>query len=377
MQTEGLPYEVFGTVSEFQATLSDPNLWDERKGFSVVWSGLQAHLGALRDLVQRRPAHTPCVLLCHPILVPLAAIAKHSRAGTRIVCAYLAPSNLCSSHSLLTAGSLPIPRWVPLACKRLLWRLIHKVWIDPGTLPSLNRWRLAHQLPAVSGFFAHLQQSPDASVGLFPAWLAGKQADWPAPFTEGHFPYGAHDKTSQLDPALERFLAQGDAPIGFTPGTGHRHAADYFAIALQTLQKLGRRGLLITPYAAQVPQDLPPQVMWLAQAPFELLLPRLSALVHHGGIGTTAEAFRAGIPQLVVPYAFDQFDNGLRAKNLGVAQVVLARKLSVRRLQQGLATLLASEQVKQRCAAIASQMRHGPAPAWLVQRVEAAMGLGG
>lgn len=277
MQSEGLPYALFGSVSEFHAALNDPHLWDERKGFSVVWKGLQPHFGVLRDLVQRQPADTQCVVLCHPMLVPMAAIAKQSRADTRIVCAYLAPSNLCGSHDFLTAGSLPIPRWAPLACKRMLWRLIHKVWIDPGTLPSLNRWHLAHQLPAVPSIFAHIHQSPDASIGLFPDWLAGKQADWPTPFTEGHFPYGPHCNTSQLQPDLEQFLAQGEAPIGFTPGTGHRHAAG----------------------------------------------------------------------------------------------------LSVKRLHQGLARLLASEQVKQHCAAIARQLHQGPAPAWLVQRVEAAMGLGG
>lgn len=221
MQSEGLPYALFGSVSEFHAALNDPHLWDERKGFSVVWKGLQPHFGVLRDLVQRQPADTQCVVLCHPMLVPMAAIAKQSRADTRIVCAYLAPSNLCGSHDFLTAGSLPIPCWAPLACKRMLWRLIHKVWIDPGTLPSLNRWRLAHQLPAVPSIFAHIHQSPDASIGLFPDWLAGKQADWPTPFTEGHFPYAPHGNTSQLQPDLEQFLAQGEAPHWLYP----RHRA--------------------------------------------------------------------------------------------------------------------------------------------------------
>jgi rhamnosyltransferase subunit B len=375
MQSEGLAYQVFGTASEFQATLNDPNLWDERKGFGVIWKGLQPYFGVVRDMVECQSANTPCMLLCHPMLAPLANIAKCSRPDLHVVCAYLAPSNLCSSYNFLTAGSLGIPGWTPLQWKRLLWRLIHKVWIDPVTLPSLNHWRLANKLPAVSSFFDHISRSPDTSIGLFPAWFSSKQPDWPLPFTEGNFPYGAQDKTLSLNPALEQFLAQGEAPIGFTPGTGHRHAADYFAIALQTLKKMGCRGLLITPHAVQVPQDLPPNVMWLAQAPFNLLLPRLSVLVHHGGIGTTAEAFRAGIPQFVVPYAFDQFDNGLRAKSLGVAEVVLARRLSVRRLHKGLARLLASEQVKQNCAAIASKVSAGPAPAWLVQRVETSLGL--
>ncbi len=373
MQSEGLPYEVFGTVSEFQAVLDEPTLWDERKGFGVVWKAMTTHLGALRDMVERQPANIRCVLLCHPLLVPSADIAKFARPDTRVVCAYLAPSNLCSSYDFLTAGSLPIPRWTPLSWRQSLWRLIQKLWIVAEMLPSLNQWRDTNNLPAVSGFFAHIHQSPDASLGLFPDWFATKQADWPVPFTEGNFPYPLHEKKSPLSPALVEFLAQGDAPIAFTPGTGHRHAANYFAIALKTLEKLGRRGLFITPHAEQVPQNLPSNVMRLDHAPFNILLPRLSALVHHGGIGTTAEAFRAGIPQLVVPYAFDQFDNGLRAKSLGVGEVIYAKRLTVRRLQNGLTKLLASEQVKQNCAAIANKVRLGTEPSWLIQRVEAAL----
>src|SRR6202012_1799180 len=54
-----------------------------------------------------------------------------------------------------------------------------------------------------------------------------------------------------------------------------------------------------------------------AYVPLRALLPRCAALVHHGGIGTTAEALRAGVPQVIVPLAFDQFDNAARVRALG------------------------------------------------------------
>ncbi len=49
----------------------------------------------------------------------------------------------------------------------------------------------------------------------------------------------------------------------------------------------------------------------------DALVPRLAALVHHGGIGTTAQAMRAGVPQLITPFAHDQFDNAARVERLG------------------------------------------------------------
>lgn len=375
MQSQGLEYTVFGTITEFQSLLDDPDLWDERKGFGVIWKGLEPHFGTIRELVEQLAANTRCVLLCHPILVPIVSLAKSSRPDLRIVCAYLAPSNLCSSHDFLTAGSLRIPRWVPLACRRLLWRLIHRILIDPVMLPRLNSFRTASQLPPVAGFFDHMHQASDASIGLFPDWFASVQPDWPSPFFQGDFPIMPSEATASLSPQLERFLSEGEAPIAFTPGTGHRHAAQYFATALKTLERLKRRGLFITPYAAQVPDNLPPQIMWLDHAPFKLLLPRLAALVHHGGIGTTADAFRSGTPQLIVPYAFDQFDNGLRAKNLGVADVLLARQMTVRRLHNRLVHLLSSGAVAQSCVEVSERAAQNSIQSSLVGPLKKALGI--
>ena len=56
-------------------------------------------------------------------------------------------------------------------------------------------------------------------------------------------------------------------------------------------------------------------------APLSRLLPHAAALVHHGGIGTTAQALRAGTPQLVFPFSYDQIDNGLRLRRLGVGDL--------------------------------------------------------
>jgi phosphoribosylformylglycinamidine synthase len=53
---------------------------------------------------------------------------------------------------------------------------------------------------------------------------------------------------------------------------------------------LNQRALLITPFADQLHHPLPPHAHAVSYAPFDALLPRLAALVHHGGIGTTAQA---------------------------------------------------------------------------------------
>lgn len=340
VQATGLAYAAFGTHEQAQQVLDDPALWDERKGFGVVWRGLLPSLNEIHALLVAHAQAGPCSVLCHPFLVPVVAMARAQQPSLRIVCAYLAPSTLRTVHHPLAVGSLNVPAWVPLAWRRALWRAIDRYSIDPDLLPGLNAARAAQGLPPVASFLPHMEAAPDASVGLFPPWYAHRQPDWPASFVEGQFPLRPVPPGQQLPAELEDFLTAGPAPIAFTPGTGHRHAAGYFESAMAVLRSLGRRGLFITPFGEQVPATLPPQVHWVPHAPFELLLPRLAVLVHHGGIGTTAEAMRAGVPQLVVPFAFDQFDNGQRVQRLNAGRVLPAARAIPRRLRREISALL-------------------------------------
>ena len=90
-----------------------------------------------------------------------------------------------------------------------------------------------------------------------------------------------------------------------------------------------------------------------AYIPFSALLPRAAALVHHGGIGTLAQGLAAGRPHLVMPMAFDQFDNAARLVRLGVGRVLRPRRFTGPAVARELAALLDSDVVADRCAAVA------------------------
>jgi UDP:flavonoid glycosyltransferase YjiC (YdhE family) len=90
-------------------------------------------------------------------------------------------------------------------------------------------------------------------------------------------------------------------------------------------RRLGRRGLLLSRYRDQLPADLPPGVRHFDYVPLSRVLPRAAALVSHGGIGTLSQALAAGIPQLIMPLGFDQFDNAARLGRLGVAATLTPR----------------------------------------------------
>ena len=114
-------------------------------------------------------------------------------------------------------------------------------------------------------------------------------------------------------------LAEGEAPIVFTSGSAMTRGNDFFAASAAACELLGRRALFVTRFPNQLPRPLPALVHHIHHAPFSQLLPRAAALVHRGGIGTAAQALKAGVPQLVAPCCYDQFDNAAHLQRLGVS----------------------------------------------------------
>jgi rhamnosyltransferase subunit B len=354
----GLPFQALGSEKEFLAVVADPDLWHPRKGLALVMRGMRAGLELLPAYMDTLPL-APCVMVAHPLVLAAAQLCRTGRPQLRIAAVFLAPSNLRTVHDPLTLGPLPVPRWVPLAWRRWLFRRLDASLIDPHALPDLNAARLARKLPPVPHFVDHMQEVADLSVTLFPDWFGKTQPDWPRPLLSGQFQLYDPNIDAALPAALQAFLSQGARPVVFTPGSGNRHAAAYFSDALHAVGRLGIRAVFLTPHREQVPAQLPPAVLWQAYLPFRALLPHVAALVHHGGIGTTAEALRAGIPQLVVPLGFDQFDNGARVRALGAGTVLFAplaprfrrRSLLVRKLRW----LLSSDALAARCREVAAR----------------------
>ena len=223
-----------------------------------------------------------------------------------------------------------------MALRRGLWRRIDRRYIDPACLPELNAARAAAGLAPVAHFMPHLNAVADQSITLFPAWYAGTPPDWPKPLLRGGFPLFDPAPDTALAGEVRAFLAAGEAPVVITLGTFQRHGAPVLAQVVAAVRALGRRALVLAADQASLTVPLADDLLWRPYVPLRLLLPHAAALVHHGGIGTTAEALRAAVPQLVLPWAFDQFDNAQRVVALGTGQTLATRRLRPERLQSTL-----------------------------------------
>ena len=99
-------------------------------------------------------------------------------------------------------------------------------------------------------------------------------------------------------------------------------ARDFYEQSIEAAKILNRRAVMLYGIFNEQPKGLDADRVGFDYAPYSQLFPRACAVVHQGGVGTTSQVLRAGIPHLIMPYSHDQPDNAARCKRLGVAQII-------------------------------------------------------
>ncbi len=158
---------------------------------------------------------------------------------------------------------------------------------------------------------------------------------------------------------LIRFLDAGPLPLVFTLGSSAVvDAGPFYDHSATAAKLLGRRAvLLVGKDPRNRPATLPDGIVAFDYAPFSELFPRAAAIVHQGGIGTTAQAMRSGRPMLVMPYAHDQPDNAERVTRLGIARTIPRHRYTPGRATAELRHLLDNPVYCQRALEIGRQIQ--------------------
>jgi UDP:flavonoid glycosyltransferase YjiC (YdhE family) len=197
------------------------------------------------------------------------------------------------------------------------------------------------------------QFAPELTLALFSRVLADPQPDWPLHTRVTGFVF--YDEPNRLPPEVEQFLADGPAPLVFTLGSAVVSAAGrFYQESVEAVRRLGCRAVLLIGTDPQnlLTEPLPECVLAVPYAPHSSLFPRAQAIIHQGGIGTTAQALRAGHPMLVVPHAYDQPDNASRVVKLGVARTLFPKRYVATRVAAELQGLLAEPSYARRAAEV-------------------------
>ena len=350
----GLDFVPVGTDRDFRDMIGDPDLWHPTRGWRKVFAGTVDQILPLQYHALK-PRLVPGDTVLVGATLAFGARVLRDETGVPMASVHLQPSIMRSAHATPKLPGMPLPRWSPRWLKRGLFAAADRFVLDPVIGTPLNAFRATRGLPPVGNVTSHWWHAPDRVIGLWPAWFAPPRPDWPPQTRLTGFPQFDERGLEPLPAELTTFLDAGEPPVAFTPGSAMSHGHAFFRAAAEACALLGRRGVLLTRHAAQLPQTLPPGVVHVPYAPFSELLPRCAALVHHGGIGTTAQALAAGVPQLVMPLSHDQPDNAERVAKLGVGDVIGVRAFRAPAVARKLRRLIESPEVKARCRAVADR----------------------
>ncbi len=225
---------------------------------------------------------------------------------------------------------------------------------------------LARLNPVTRGQF-----SPHGSLALFSHHLGAGQPDWPVRTRQTGFlfydrlgqgmPGSAKQGRDHVSADLAQFLEADKPPILFTLGSSAvMQPGSFFAESLNAIELLGERAILLVGHKEQADlrTPLPKSVFVADYVPFSEVMPRVAAIVHQGGIGTTAQSLRAGKPMLVVPWAHDQPDNAERLRKLGVGRWIPRNHYRGATVARALRALLDEPRHAQRASTVAAEIQN-------------------
>lgn len=338
------------------------------------------------------------LLVTHPFSFAGPLVAQTMNAQTtklRWVSTALTPMSFLSAHDP------PVPARVP-AFGRLRalgpgvngWLLARgegmtRAWIEP-----VYQLRAELGLPPGRHPLFGGQHSPQLALALFSPEFGPPQPDWPPQVRVTGFVF--HDRTPESDEAIEQaatiereaagygevsvpsdgikdfsnsseepsadieaFLQAGPPPVVFTLGSSAvRDAGNFYEASVAAAQQLDCRAVLLIGDEDNRPrQPLPANIAAFGYAPYSQLFPRARAIVHQGGVGTVAQAMRAGVPMLVVPYSHDQPDNAARIVRLGVGRTVRRARYTPALAARELQHLLRDSRYAEKARLLGSRIR--------------------
>jgi hypothetical protein len=240
----------------------------------------------------------------------------------------------------------------------------------PDVVTSVGALRKRLGLPPDSNFVRTWFYSANLNIALFP--------DWFIPWFEGgglndtvltQFPlYQRADKEALPEP-LRHFISEGTEPVLVTNASWRLRQSEFLEASMEACNSLGLRAIFLTDPAHESIRTSRIAIT-APYAALNPLLPHVSAVVHHGGLGTIAAVLAAGKPQVAVPWANDNAHNASYVHRLGVG-LSLRPKRYMRHAATALRKVLNDDDIRKNCAAIANRFSVVPDFSAAIQRMEA------
>lgn len=287
----------------------------------------------------------PAIALAEKLGIPLIQAYYIPFTPTTLYPSFLVPAGLKLSASL--------NRFSFQLARQVIWQGFrsadNQVRKDVLNIPPAPFWgpvndQNSSRYPILYGFSPSvIPQPPDwpDNVHVTGYWFLEPDDDWTPP------------------PALLDFLQAGTPSIYVGFGSmSNRKPEETTRLVLSALAVTNQRGIILGGWGGLHTEDLPGTVYKVDSVPFSWLFPRMAAVVHHGGAGTTAAGLRAGVPSVVVPFFADQPFWGRRVAELGVGPTPIPlRKLTIERLVKAIQTAVSDQDMRQRAADLGKKIQ--------------------
>lgn len=314
----GVDFRPAGADDLFELVFGAPAVWTARHGLAESWRYYGAAALTTLEHIRRGWSPDDTVLVASSFAVGARLAARaHGFLDTTV---HLSPGVLFSyaRPPRWPAASIPPawPRWLQATLAATAERLALDPVIRRVLAPA---WRAAG-LPKEGRLFSRFIHSDHRVVYLFPEWFAAPATDWPSCGSHAGFGRPAALVSSMPD-AVASFVDGAGAPLAvITAGTAVDAPPAWVARSVDVLLAQGLKVLVLGRHANRCELGANGRLLTAPPSPLSEILPKARLLVHHGGIGTAAEALRAGVPQWLFPSAHDQADNAQRLCDLGVGQ---------------------------------------------------------
>ena len=352
----GCNLEPMGSEEDYHRMTSNPELWKPRQGMRVILgdSGAAGMVRQQRDLTRAFVSGSGRSVVVASTLAFGARVARDEMAFP-LITTHLAPVVIrCHRQPPVLTRAFP-EGWIVRLWPSLAYRMIDRRIADPLLAPLVEPLRAEAGLAPARRYMDGWWHSPDRIMLLFPRWL-GSPPSLPNRAIHTGFLFHDDQKSHDNNPALYQFLNDGSPPIAITLGSAMRHGRDLIEQTVRACTALGQRLLILSKDADQVPRSLPNTAFHSRWAPMDTTLPRCAALIHHGGVGTMARAFQAGIPQVVIPFCHDQPDNSDRVSRLGAGAWVSPNSVLRGGLKKVLEKVLNHPDMRDRCHGLAAEI---------------------
>ena len=262
------------------------------------------------------------LIIGHFIHYPLQAAAE--KAGKPYVTVTLNHGLIYSKHTKVVGAPAQIKWFYPLSWK------IASFLMDCVLAPDVNRLRKKAGLSPIKNIIANVMTSNRLNLIAESAAIGTPQPDWPD-YQQVCGVFSMPDSAEEwsIPTGLQRFLESGPPPVFMTLGSMlslESSPAAITSLLVQGALQAGCRAIVQSRWN-EIP-DFPEHenIYKINAIPHQHIFPCCSAVVHHGGAGTTHAATLHGCPSIVIEHFIDQEFFGNELKRLGVATSVLHRR---------------------------------------------------